>query len=493
MFKYKKMKKLSLSKKAVLMIFGFFMALIIIEITLRFAGFVYTPELPINSKNKYVILVLGESMSANMLDGELSWPQKLELILNNNSKGKEFLVVNKAIPGTNTAFILKNLRFNLEKYNPSMVITLMGANDDIDMLIRYEETIFKKISLSFQNLRIRKLIQFINEVINFKIYEHKNKKIANGDFDKKVMYETTLELANYHFKKNNYNEAEKKYLQAISINNEDFRAYEQLGMIYLNKVELENYEEIYLSALEINKQDWIYLGLGKLYLVKNELSKAREFFSESILINPQLGPGYQGLGKLYSIQNNTNKSLEMYSKALEYSRGDSGLYLEIGKIHYNNKDYKKSEEFFIKSLELDTENHLAYNRLFSIESEIGLTNKSKKFIHNSGFIKSNNTVLQTTKYHYNLLNSILKKNNIKHIAIQYPTLNIEDLEIFFLDKSNIIFVSNQDEFEQELSKGNYDQLFLDSVGGTFGHFTEKSKDLIANNVATTILKNFEKK
>ena len=87
----------------------------------------------------------------------------------------------------------------------------------------------------------------------------------------------------------------------------------------------------------------------------------------------------------------------------------------------------------------------------------------------------------------------LKKNNIKHIAIQYPTLNIEDLEIFFLDKSNIIFVSNQDEFEQELSKGNYDQLFLDSVGGTFGHFTEKSKDLIANNVATTILKNFEKK
>ena len=185
--------------------------------------------------------------------------------------------------------------------------------------------------------------------------------------------------------------------------------------------------------------------------------------------------------------------VEATSKALEYSRGDSGLYLEIGKIHYNNKDYKKSEEFFIKSLELDTENHLAYNRLFSIESEIGLTNKSKKFIHNSGFIKSNNTVLQTTKYHYNLLNSILKKNNIKHIAIQYPTLNIEDLEIFFLDKSNIIFVSNQDEFEQELSKGNYDQLFLDSVGGTFGHFTEKSKDLIANNVATTILKNFEKK
>jgi hypothetical protein len=76
----------------------------------------------------------------------------------------------------------------------------------------------------------------------------------------------------------------------------------------------------------------------------------------------------------------------------------------------------------------------------------------------------------------------------------YPTMQIENFKKFFegTDSINkIYFVSNENNFKEALSKHSYYQIFRDSFAGTFGHCTDYGNELIAKNLAETIIKLIE--
>ncbi len=75
--------------------------------------------------------------------------------------------------------------------------------------------------------------------------------------------------------------------------------------------------------------------------------------------------------------------------------------------------------------------------------------------------------------------------------MQYPTLPIESLRKMFKGDEDIIFVGNEDNFNNALSNASYEEYFVDSYGGTWGHTTIKGNQLIAENVADTILKEIQ--
>jgi hypothetical protein len=137
-------------QKIVLIIAGILFTLLFLEIGLRMGGFILLSmqrsENSIIWNNKdYRILTLGESTTADFI-GTLSWPRQLEDILNDKSKEQKFKVFNEGVGGTNTAYILSRLEDNLDKYNPDMVITMMGIND-YKLTIKYEESSGVKIPL----------------------------------------------------------------------------------------------------------------------------------------------------------------------------------------------------------------------------------------------------------------------------------------------------------------------------------------------------------
>ena len=121
--------KTKIKHKIGLIVFGIFLTLIILEIELSATGFVlYSLQREGNNiaedKNEYRILSLGESTTADLFNGESSWPTELERILNNRSSVIKFEVFNEGISGTTSPRILNELEKNLHKYKPGMIIVM---------------------------------------------------------------------------------------------------------------------------------------------------------------------------------------------------------------------------------------------------------------------------------------------------------------------------------------------------------------------------------
>ena len=53
---------------------------------------------------------------------------------------------------------------------------------------------------------------------------------------------------------------------------------------------------------------------------------------------------------------------------------------------------------------------------------------------------------------------------------------------------NTIFVNNENSFKEAVKAGNYNDYFTDIFGGDFGHCTTKGNNLLAGNIAKTILR-----
>ncbi len=111
------------------------------------------------------------------------------------------------------------------------------------------------------------------------------------------------------------------------------------------------------------------------------------------------------------------------------------------------------------------------------------------------YSKSN---LENTNSNYKYIYNLLKGKKIKYVAMQYPTLDVQNIVNFFNlgEQKNIIFVSNEKNFEKTLSTEKYEDYFVDNFGqrtgirfrGDFGHTTAKGSKLIAENAANAIFK-----
>ncbi len=66
--------------------------------------------------------------------------------------------------------------------------------------------------------------------------------------------------------------------------------------------------------------------------------------------------------------------------------------------------------------------------------------------------------------------------------------SIESLKKMFEKEEDSIFVDNEKLFKKVVEKEGYDEYFRDMLGGDFGHCTSKGNQLLAENIANTILK-----
>jgi len=101
--------KTTFLQKAFLLALGLFLAMLILEVSMRCGGFILTSlqeqrnRVSISRKETYRIMCLGESTTFNQ------YPLFLEEILNQRNIGIKFSVIDKGVSGTNTGAILSNL------------------------------------------------------------------------------------------------------------------------------------------------------------------------------------------------------------------------------------------------------------------------------------------------------------------------------------------------------------------------------------------------
>lgn len=128
---------------------------------------------------------------------------------------------------------------------------------------------------------------------------------------------------------------------------------------------------------------------------------------------------------------------------------------------------------------------------------MGRANKKNEVIKNE-FTQSNISFLDDyinlKSYHYRVFHEQLKAKKITHIAMQYPTLPVNDLRSLFTDKDgmlnshfkDIIFISNEYNFKSQLKIKSYDKIFFDRFRGSWGHTTKFGHEMIADNLISTV-------
>ena len=328
------MKKTSAKQRIGLIILGILLALIILESGMRITGAMILliqrseNELAGDAGDVYRILALGESTTADHFSNTRnSWPRQLEIMLNNRSSEIKFKVFNEGIPGITTAFILSRLEENLEKYNPDMVITMMGVNDDGTNLI-YNDKSYKlstKIAFLVEDLRTYKLTKLLLKVLENKINDIGIKKTglvkADEQSIKNDLYkeaEDYFRLGLIYYKQGIFEQAEAMFFKALEINPEinpnDHKAYILLGRTYFKRGMLEESEEMLKKALEINPDfhkayldfhrtypnfHWAYIELGWTYQKQNRSAEDIEKF-------------YREGGFLFSVTNISDFEITQY-------------------------------------------------------------------------------------------------------------------------------------------------------------------------------------
>ena len=100
-------------EKAILILFGLVVCVVILELGLRLGGWVfislqeYRNEKVARKGGTYCVLCLGESTTAHMKED--SYPSQLQQILNKKNIGVKFVVINEGVNGITTIDILRRL------------------------------------------------------------------------------------------------------------------------------------------------------------------------------------------------------------------------------------------------------------------------------------------------------------------------------------------------------------------------------------------------
>ncbi len=84
---------------------------------------------------------------------------------------------------------------------------------------------------------------------------------------------------------------------------------------------------------------------------------------------------------------------------------------------------------------------------------------------------------------FHKMRNLLNARDTRLVIMQYPLRALEPLQKIFDPGDDIIFVDNESLFKEALTKGDFEDLFVDRFAGDFGHCTKKGNRMIAENIA----------
>ncbi|MBN2406900.1 MAG: tetratricopeptide repeat protein [Elusimicrobia bacterium] len=429
-------------KKILLVIAGIFAALFILEAGLRIGGSVilFMQERrnlrSLREKGAYRILCLGESTT------EGGYPLYLEQLLNRRNPGKNFSSIIKATPG-NTLMILDRLEANLDRYEPDIVVTMMGINDP-EFMYSYNNSI--KIGQGEKYrvgaLRIYKLFR----LIRLHLYTSVKKSRTAAKTGK----------PGFHANK-------KPGDPAVSNNRSAEGSRGLTGPEYVSHIDAVNDYYGKLKSVEKSAEN------------DPEAEKLERSLKQDMELNPENKEAYINLGRLYKDTGRYKEAEKCYEQVLELDPGNEYAFREMAMLFYASKDYDKSKKYLMRVLEINPEDTGSQDLLL-------LISKTEAEWYD----------ICDTAANYRRARDIILERNKKMLCVQYPMLNIEPLKDIVGEHEGVYFVDNETSFKEAVEKAGYWQIFKDNFAGEFGHMTKRGKMLLASNVADVIEKDIIK-
>ncbi len=431
-------------KNILLMFLGILIALVSLEVLLQTSSFVIAQANKLSNKkivkladNKDLIKILciGESTTV------AQYPKQLVDYLNKHIT-KDFMVIDCGISATHIENIVERIDSQLETYKPNIVISMMGIND-----------------AEFQNTEIHKKYKLKILELFMLIKKHIEQIAADQLYadDKDIDYSKLQD--EYSANRKELTQLE----QLIDKNPKNLKAIETISILYRMRKDYVNVEK--------------YVGI---YRANSAAPNMHMLF--------MLTDAYIRMGK----DNDAQKLILSVLNDNDISDEDKNIYLSKAVesyIYLSNPE--KLKDYYNLIIKTKTQTAILdnlYKYLISKNISIKYYDYSNKF---KNTIKTVNLNTEKIKNAYLIFAKKVIDSGAVYICMGYPAMPIKDFEDFFKDtalKSKILFVSNENNFKEQLKKTPYYGLFRDNFGGAFGHCTDAGNRLIAENVGQYILK-----
>jgi FimV-like protein len=139
------------------------------------------------------------------------------------------------------------------------------------------------------------------------------------------------------------------------------RANAALGEILLEREEYDEAEERFLKALESEPDDYFALqGLGNAYLRNGKSQAAIQVFSGAIEAEPDYSYTYTDRAKAYNEQGLYDQALEDMDRAISLDDENGWHYLDRGRMRARRGLFREAEADFTLAVERTPDNFLAY-------------------------------------------------------------------------------------------------------------------------------------
>ena len=372
----------SIFQKAIVVLSGLILSLVLFEAGLRLGGFILTSMQAyenfrsVKQKGTYRILCLGESTTRGQ------YPQLLEQVLNQRHIGVRFSVIDEGKSGINTFFISGRVESYLAEYHPNMVVAMMGINDKY---IKYYQDIGESRTWIFQHCRVYRFgrilyMHFLKKLQGKDIYgsdrtdwERKPMLGGEGTAIEKADLPSEVSVDDGMAGLDPKNDKENFGARGTSQHDDFFEPprfpektshYVRIGQLYWAQSKFSQAEDSFKKAIELNPEnDNAYVALGQLYLRQGKLSQAEASFKKAIERNSKNDRAYAGFGEFYRLQDKSPQAENSYRKAIELNPKNDNAYVGLGRLYQNQGKFLQAEDFFRKAVELNPKNEDTYIRL----------------------------------------------------------------------------------------------------------------------------------
>lgn len=171
-----------------------------------------------------------------------------------------------------------------------------------------------------------------------------------------------FEEGNALFDQGKYDDAIGSFQEFLEKNPMAYQVRFNIGNCYREKNELENAQQEFEAVLEnarteegpeaLKIQAKALAAIGELYVKRDDIDKAREYFTQSLELNPQDEILAYNVGEILFSNAKMQEALEYFTLAAKIKPGWPDAYLKLGYVYLNLTDYDKAKENFKKFLEL---------------------------------------------------------------------------------------------------------------------------------------------
>lgn len=175
-----------------------------------------------------------------------------------------------------------------------------------------------------------------------------------------------VDKANQLFAEAKFAEAQELYEQFLEKQPKFYQTHLYIGNCHKEKGEYDQAMAQYQKALEkapadgdIQEKAKVQAAIGDLYIRKNDLKAAQEYFKKSLDLSPNDEILAYNVGEIFFSNNKTQEAIHYFKLAASIKPDWADPHLKLGYTYLNAGDYKSAIASFSKFLKLDPDSDQA--------------------------------------------------------------------------------------------------------------------------------------